>query len=121
MAKLTKTSLSVPVQVKIAGLGVLVVADAHVTTQGNGNPVGTVQFKDGNTNIGGPVPMTGGHATLIAFRPVGSHVTAVFIPANPAAFKPSTSNTVTVTGRNGDGDHGNGGGNTGDGGSHAGQ
>ncbi len=91
------TTLSVPVQIKIDGLGVLVIGDARVTTVGNqGNPIGTVQFKDGNINIGNPVPVTDGHALLIAFRPAGSHVTAVFIPTKPAAFQPSTSNTVTI-------------------------
>lgn len=90
-----------PVQVKIDGLGVLVIGNAHVTTQGgHGNPVGTVQFKDGNTNIGGPVPVTGGYAFLIAFRPSGSHVTAVFTPAPGTPFTSSTSNTVTISGGN---------------------
>jgi hypothetical protein len=31
-----------------------------------GTPAGTVQFKDGNTNFGGPIQVTAGHA-LIAF------------------------------------------------------
>jgi hypothetical protein len=80
--------LSVPIQVKVDGLGVLVVADARVTTDHDGTPAGAVQFKDGNTNIGAPVPVIGGHAFLVAFRPPGSHLTAVFIP------QPSTTGTV---------------------------
>jgi hypothetical protein len=115
VVKVTKTTLSVPIQIRIDGLGVLVVGNAQVTAQGNGTPVGTVQFKDGNTNIGGPVPVIHGRATLIAFRPVGSHVTAVFTPAPRAPFMSSTSNTVTITGHPGfgGGDTGDVGGNNG--------
>ncbi|MGH3671665.1 MAG: Ig-like domain-containing protein [Pseudonocardiaceae bacterium] len=60
------------------------------------NAAGTVQFKDGNTNLGRPVPVGGGVAIgLFTTLPPGSHsVTAVFTPTNPAKFKPSTSNTV---------------------------
>ena len=91
------TTLSIPVQVKLDGLGVLVLGDAQVTTNGKGTPVGTVQFKDGNgTPIGGSVPVTGGHALLIALRPAGSTVTAVFTPAPWTTFTSSTSNTVTI-------------------------
>jgi hypothetical protein len=94
----TRTALTVPVQVRIDGLGVLVVADAGVTSVNGGTPVGTVQFKDGTTNVGNPVPVLGGHAFLVAFRSVGSHLTAVYIPAPGSRFLPSTSNTVTITG-----------------------
>jgi hypothetical protein len=74
-----------------------VIGDANVTTQGQGTPVGTVQFKDGTgAPIGGPVSVTGGHALLIAFRPAGSTVTAVFTAAPGTTFTSSTSNTVTI-------------------------
>jgi hypothetical protein len=69
---------------------------AHLTPP---NAVGTVQFKDGTTNLGGPVSVVGG----IAVRPVtilgtGQHqLTAVFTPTDSTKFKPSTSNTVTFT------------------------
>jgi Bacterial Ig-like domain (group 3) len=86
----------VPIQIKVDGLGVLIVADAQVTTDHDGTPIGTVQFKDGNTNIGDPVPVTDGHAFLVAFRPQGSHLTAVFIPRPGSPFLPSTSNTVMI-------------------------
>ncbi|HET9256416.1 MAG TPA: Ig-like domain-containing protein [Pseudonocardiaceae bacterium] len=72
------------------------VADARVTTDHNGAPVGTVQFKDGSTNIGPPVAVIAGNAFLIAFRPPGSHLTAMFIPRPGSHFTSSTSNTVTV-------------------------
>ncbi len=60
---------------------------------------GTVQFKDGTTNLGGPVRVTGG-IVIGPFRrmPPGAHsLTATFAPADPEAFSPSTSNTVTFT------------------------
>jgi hypothetical protein len=64
--------------------------------------VGSVQFKDGAANIGPAVMVTNGTAsgttsTLVA----GSHsLTAVFTPANPAAYAPSVSPVVVfaVTG-----------------------
>jgi hypothetical protein len=86
----------VPVQVKVDGLGFLVVADARVTPERDGKPVGTVQFKDGDTRIGGPVPVINGRALLVAFRPGGSHVTAVYTPSPGVRFLPSTSKTVTI-------------------------
>lgn len=63
------------------------------------NAAGIVQFKDGNTNLGGPRPVMGGFAVgHLMFLEGGPHsITAVFTPANPAAFQPSTSNTATFT------------------------
>lgn len=63
------------------------------------NATGTVQFKDGATNLGGPVPVLGG----IAVGPItvlgrGQHqLTATFTPNPSTKFTPSTSNTVTFT------------------------
>ena len=63
------------------------------------NAVGTVQFKDGTVNLGGPVRVIAGRAVgPISFLSRGPHsLTAVFTPTNPAAFTPSTSNAVTFT------------------------
>jgi Bacterial Ig-like domain (group 3) len=60
---------------------------------------GTVQFKDGNNNLDGPRQVFGGIAIgPLMFLGPGKHtITAVFTPANPAAFLPSTSNAQTVT------------------------
>ncbi|MGH3788048.1 MAG: Ig-like domain-containing protein [Pseudonocardiaceae bacterium] len=60
---------------------------------------GTVQFKDGTTNIGDPVSVTAGLAVGgFVSLPLGPHsLTAVFTPTNPAAFQPSTSNAVQFT------------------------
>jgi Tol biopolymer transport system component len=63
------------------------------------NATGTVQFKDGNTNIGTPVPVIFGLAIgRLTSLPPGAHtLTATFIPANLSAFQLSTSNTATFT------------------------
>lgn len=63
---------------------------------------GTVQFKDGATNLGNPVVVSNGTALgTTSSLPAGSRsLIAVFTPANPAAYAPSTSPAVTfvVTG-----------------------
>lgn len=59
---------------------------------------GTVQFKDGTSDLGGPVVAGNGTAsTSTSTLAVGSHqLTSVFTPTNPAAYGPSTSQVVTV-------------------------
>ncbi len=58
---------------------------------------GTVQFKDGGRNLDGPQQVIGGFAIgRLMFLGGGEHsITAVFTPANPAQFKPSTSKADT--------------------------
>lgn len=60
---------------------------------------GTMQFKDGTANIGTPVPVFGGFAfTITSQLDRGDHsLTAVFTPANPANFGPSTSQPEPLT------------------------
>jgi hypothetical protein len=60
---------------------------------------GGVQFKDGVTNLGDPVPVSNGTASgSTPTLSVGSHqLSAVFTPSNPTAFGPSTSPAVNVT------------------------
>jgi hypothetical protein len=60
--------------------------------------VGTVQFRDGTTNFGDPVPVSNGIASASASTlAVGSHqLTAVFAPTNPAVFNPSMSSEVPL-------------------------
>jgi hypothetical protein len=59
---------------------------------------GTVQFKDGASDIGSPVAVTGGVATATAVLSTsGAHaITAVYTAAALSAFTGSTSNTVTI-------------------------
>lgn len=60
--------------------------------------VGTVQFKDGTTTIGAPVPVTSSFALAITSTLTnGLHpLTAVFTPTDPAAFGSSKSEPVTL-------------------------
>jgi hypothetical protein len=60
---------------------------------------GSAQFTDGGANLGNPVPVSGGAASLtVATLTVGSHsFTARFVPANPAAFTASESPAVPLT------------------------
>ncbi len=58
---------------------------------------GTIQFKDGSTNVGSPQKVIYGFAIQVSSLAAGSHnLTAVFAPTDPKAYSPSTSNTVTV-------------------------
>lgn len=60
---------------------------------------GTVQFKDGTTNLGTPVAVTAGSASLTTSSLTGgSHtLTAEFIPTSAASIAGSTSNAVPFT------------------------
>ncbi|MGH3765886.1 MAG: Ig-like domain repeat protein [Pseudonocardiaceae bacterium] len=60
---------------------------------------GTIQFKDGATPLGAPVPVTAGLAFFnTSALTLGTHtLTAVFTPTNPVAFGPSTSPPVSLT------------------------
>ena len=59
---------------------------------------GTVQFKDGTLDLGQPVAVSSGTASMsTSMLPVGSRqLTAMFIPANSMVYRPSTSPAVTV-------------------------
>ncbi|MGH3779134.1 MAG: Ig-like domain repeat protein [Pseudonocardiaceae bacterium] len=61
------------------------------------NAAGTVQVKDGTTNLGAPVPVIAGTAFGgVRILRTGQHsLSAVFTPSNATKFTPSTSNTVT--------------------------
>ena len=85
--------IKVPLPLGFGGIAIL------FATVAPPNAVGTVQFKDGTANLGGPVHVVGG----IAPGPTtslgkGPHsLTAVFTPTNTANFQPSTSNAVKFT------------------------
>ena len=93
---MTTTSLSVFRLPLPLGLGGIAIPTATVAPL---NAAGTVQFKDGAVNLGGPVRVIAGQAVgPVSFLRESPHsLTAVFTPTNPAAFTPSTSNTVTFT------------------------
>ncbi|MFG1785161.1 Ig-like domain-containing protein [Rhodococcus oryzae] len=87
----TTTTLNVPATAKA---GTAVDLTATVVPAG---ATGTVQFKDGATNIGNAVPVNNGTATLKhTFATNGAHpITAVY--SGDAANKASTSAAATVT------------------------
>jgi YVTN family beta-propeller protein len=94
-ATATTTTFSVIKTPLPLGLGGVVIPTASVAPP---TATGTVQFRAGTANLGGPVRVVGGRAIgPVTFLPKGSHsLTAVFTPTNPAEFTSSTSNTVTV-------------------------
>ena len=62
------------------------------------NATGTVQFKNNGTNIGNPVTVNGGTATLTQTLPVGTNtITAEFTPANTNDFTTATAQATTIT------------------------
>src|SRR5262249_18041915 len=92
--KATTTRLTVAPKRAFQGLPVFLIANVKPRTA-----AGTTQFKDGSTALGTPVPVDGGTIFLIA-PPLttGTHsLSAVFTPANPATFAPSTSAPVALT------------------------
>jgi hypothetical protein len=93
-AKVTTTTLTVAPRPAFQGLPVFL--RANVAPVG---ATGTVQFKDGTIALGAPVPVFSGTAFLLTSKLTkGTHsLTAVFTPANPAAFGPSTSSPVSLT------------------------
>lgn len=86
----TTTTLNVPATAKT---GTAVNLTATVAPAG---ATGTVQFKDGTTNIGGTIPVNNGTATLNhTFTTNGNHsITAVY--SGDAGNKPSTSAASNV-------------------------
>ncbi|TQF68859.1 Ig-like domain repeat protein [Rhodococcus spelaei] len=95
----TSTVLSVATD---AQAGTAVILSAAVTPAPSG---GTVQFKDGNTPIGGPVILTDGTATLrFTFNLAGDHpITAVYSGAPGFTGSTSASTTVKVSDGSGTG------------------
>ena len=73
------------------------------TVTGNdtaGTPTGTVQFKDGETNLGEAVALEDGAATYTAANglDIGEHpITAEYIPADGSSYQGSTSSALTFT------------------------
>jgi hypothetical protein len=74
--------------------GTEVTLNAAVTPVG---ALGSVQFKDGDTDIGGPVAVSSGTAsTTTSTLSAGTHqLTAVFMPTDSTTFDASTSSAVS--------------------------
>jgi hypothetical protein len=89
---MTATTTALSVFPSGASQGMSVVVLANVAPLG---AAGTIQFFEGTATLGAPVPATSGFALLITTLPHGIHsLAAVFTPANPAIFVPSTSPPV---------------------------
>jgi hypothetical protein len=96
VAPASTTTLSVsPASPQTIGTPITLTANVTSTV-----PVaGTVQFKDGTTNLGAPVAVTGGSAVLTTSALTGGphSLTAAFIPTDPAVVSASTSAAVPFT------------------------
>ncbi|MGH3822781.1 MAG: Ig-like domain repeat protein [Pseudonocardiaceae bacterium] len=92
-AKATTTTLTAAPNPAFQGVPVVLIARVAPF-----NAAGTVQFKDGTTTLGAPVPVAAGFAFLkTSTLTKGTHtLTAVFTPTNPVAFGPSTSPPVPL-------------------------
>ncbi len=73
-----------------------VTLNANVTP---GAAAGAIQFTDNGANLGNPVPLTGGAASLnTSTLAVGAHsFTAKFVPTDAAVFLPSESGAVPLS------------------------
>ncbi|MFD4295518.1 Ig-like domain-containing protein [Rhodococcus sp. NPDC058532] len=89
----TTTALAVPASA-VTGAAVELTATVSPAPAG-----GTVQFKDGDANIGGPVAVSGGVATLShAFDAAGGRsITAVYSGAGGFLTSTSAAASITVT------------------------
>jgi phosphate ABC transporter phosphate-binding protein len=90
----TTTFMAIPSGPVIQGTPVILVAQVSPASA-----AGTIQFKDGDTELDRPRPVVGGLAMTVTSKlPKGTHsLTAVFTPANPASFGPSTPPPVSLT------------------------
>jgi phosphate transport system substrate-binding protein len=94
-AKATATTfMAIPSGPVIQGTPVILVAQVTPASA-----AGTIQFKDGDTELGLPRPVVGGLALTVTSKLTkGTHsLTAVFTAANPASFGPSMPPPVSLT------------------------
>ena len=94
-AKATATTLMViPSGPVVQGTPLILVAQVAPA-----NAAGTVQFKDGGSELGPPRPVFDGFALTVTSKLTkGAHsLTAVFTATNQAAFGPSTPPPVSLT------------------------
>jgi hypothetical protein len=94
----TQTALSANKSTTVYGESVAFTATVVVVSPGTGTPTGTIQFKDGGTNLGSPVTLSNGSASLAVDTLIqGSHsLTAVYTPSGNFATSTSTVLSHTV-------------------------
>ena len=93
----TTTSVTSSVNPSLSGQSVTFTATVAVTAPGAGTRTGTVQFKDGASNLGSPVTVAGNQASFsTSALSVGGHsITAVY--SGDTNFNGSTSGVLTQT------------------------
>jgi hypothetical protein len=93
----TTTTLATPTPADPVVSGSSVHLSATVDGGAAGTPTGQVQFKSGATNLGAPVALTAGAATLdTTALPAGTDsLTAVYVPGGGNALGTSTSSAVS--------------------------
>ncbi len=95
----TTTTTPVPSVASPAGHATAITLSATAAA-GVAHPAGTLQFKDGVTNVGSAIAVDGaGLATTPSFTPAdGAHsFTAVFTPTDTATYNGSTSSALAYT------------------------
>src|SRR5205823_1996663 len=93
----TKTTLSPVTIAPVVGQSVPLTATVRVNASGLGTPVGSVDFKNGSTDLGSVTVNSSGVATLnTTGLPKGSNsITAVY--SGNSSFAISTATAITVT------------------------
>jgi hypothetical protein len=98
----TSTTLAAPTPAAPVASGTAVELVATVDGGAAGTPTGDVQFKSGAVNVGAPVPLAAGSATLATTAiPAGTNsLTATYVPsgANPLAGSTSSAVSYVVAG-----------------------
>ena len=93
----SKTTMSVSTANSVVGQPITLKATVRAVGPGAGTPGGTVQFVDGTTNLGSPVSLAGGTATL-SVSTLGAgvhHITVVY--AGDGNFNGSRAASATET------------------------
>lgn len=91
------TTTTISSSINPTTFGAATVFSSTVSSLTTGTPTGTVQFKDGGSNIGSPVTLISGNASLsYSALSTGSHsITSVY--SGDSNFNTSTSSTLTQT------------------------
>lgn len=93
----TATAVSSDVNPSVFGQAVTLLVDVSPASPASGTPGGTVQFKDNGSDLGSPVMLSGGGASLTTSAlATGMHtITAVY--GGDSSFNGSTSSVLTQT------------------------
>lgn len=93
----TTTSVTSTINPSVFGQSVTFVATVTTSSVGLGIPTGTVQFKNGASNLGGPINLVNGQAQLLVNTLVAGNRSITAIYSGDANFNTSTSPALTQT------------------------